>query len=42
MSKKVFFLIAIVASVILVSSCATKKDCWGNKKKYNKEGGFWM
>jgi hypothetical protein len=42
MSKKVLLLVTIVSIVFLVSSCATKRDCGGRKKTYNKEGGFWM
>jgi hypothetical protein len=42
MSKKVYVLFAVIALVIVVSSCGTKRDCQGRKKSYNKEGGFWM
>jgi hypothetical protein len=42
MFKKVFFVAAIAILAISISSCGTKRDCWGNKKTYNKQGGFWM
>jgi hypothetical protein len=42
MLKKVLFVAAIAGFIIALSSCGTKRDCWGNKKTYNKQGGFWM
>ncbi len=40
-SYKLAFL-SVTILLLLVTSCATKRDCQGNKKHYNREGGFWM
>ncbi len=47
MQKKITIVATIVLAIVMLSSCGSnrctgRKDCNGNKKTYNKSGGFWM
>ncbi len=38
----VIIIIGLMASCASNRKCGGRKDCQGNKKTYNKAGGFWM
>jgi hypothetical protein len=47
MKLKLLKICAIITVAVLLTNCGSnrctnRKDCNGNKKTYNKSGGFWM